>query len=187
MRIEYTNNGVLDECNYPVHGRWTQTGYYNVTIRLKERKEVLLSVGSGPSAATLRVSRTDPDCEFRAEITLYPQTDQELEITRSLAFELWDKDQIEILYIPYHLLEESIEEKDYPSTIVKKKTDVMCSEEYAYTNGTECPYCGSTKLNPISTLESDPYRDGVLTQETECEWCDESWEDIYELTGWEEA
>lgn len=74
------------------------------------------------------------------------------------------------------------EEKDKE----EDRRDVMTDREYVSTCGSKCPYCGSEQLNPESTLKADPFRDGVFTQETRCEWCQELWDDVYALQGWEE-
>jgi hypothetical protein len=54
------------------------------------------------------------------------------------------------------------------------------SDEYAKNWGGNCPFCGSSQLDGVGSLEIDG---GEIWQEIECLDCDARWDDIYKLVG----
>jgi hypothetical protein len=54
-------------------------------------------------------------------------------------------------------------------------------KEYLDALGNICPYCHSSNINALGSLECDD--DGTADQEVECYDCGRLWKDIYTLTG----
>lgn len=51
---------------------------------------------------------------------------------------------------------------------------------YLESGGNACPFCGSDDVESSGQIQADS---NIAWQQVDCLACDESWEDIYTLTG----
>jgi hypothetical protein len=59
---------------------------------------------------------------------------------------------------------------------------MMTDQEYAKNGGEKCPHCGSSDLEGWGSFEID---NGTVWQSVHCGSCNESWNDVYKLIGWD--
>jgi hypothetical protein len=59
---------------------------------------------------------------------------------------------------------------------------MMNDKEYIEHGGARCPNCRGKKIEGDGALQSDA---GCVWQEIKCTECDSTWQDVYELTGYD--
>jgi transposase-like protein len=63
------------------------------------------------------------------------------------------------------------------------RTPRLTEEQYAEKLGCQCPFCKSTNIFG----KSSNFDAGTISQDIECDDCSATWQDVYTLTGYDNA